>query len=156
MSTARGEFLVFLIVEDRPDEMEKAINALETGIKRTFGDDKRFLIQTASSLMNASYHMKINLSGIITDLNFPQLNGRTVDTPCGLAVVAEAIERKIPVAVCSDFGNHPDMHYAHTVVNTLSRLSEHGPIFVEGSKNWDKAVAALIDTTKAARSLATE
>lgn len=132
---------IILVVEDLPEEQEKAKLAV-----RSAG----FTCAVTPTLAGAERMFKTlegKISGVVTDLHFPESDyvhpKNTPDLPCGLAVIAEAIERKIPVAVCSNIDHH-FAEYPRKVIAALGRMSAYGLVpFGMDSKNWDAAVAAL-------------
>lgn len=137
---------IILIVEDLPEEQEKAKLAV-----RNAG----FVCAVTPTLAGAERMFKTlegKISGVVTDLHFPESDydhpKNTATAPCGLAVVAEAIERTIPVAVCSDIDHH-FAEYLRKVITALGRRSAYGPVpFGMDSKNWETAVAALVKSMK--------
>lgn len=132
---------IILIVEDLPEEQEKAKLAV-----RNAG----FTCVVTPTLAGAERMFKTlegKISGVVTDLHFPESDyvhpKNTAELACGLAVVAEAIERNIPVAVCSNI-NHHFAEYPRIVIRALGRTSKYGAVpFGMDFKNWDAAVAAL-------------
>lgn len=137
---------IILIVEDLSEEQEKAKAAAHKA---------GFVTAVTPTLAGAERMFKAlegKIQGVITDLHFPESDydhpKNTPDLPCGLAVVAEAIEREIPVAVCSNI-NHHFAKYPQKVIAALGRMSKFGSVpFGMDSKNWDAAVAALVNILK--------
>lgn len=137
---------IILVVEDISEEQEKAKATLR---------DAGFAFAVTPTLAGAERMFKTlegKISGVITDLHFPESDHQhpknTADLPCGLAVVAEAIERKIPVVVCSNIDHH-FAGYPRKVITALGRMSAYGPVpFGMDSKNWATAVAALANILK--------
>ena len=79
---------------------------------------------------------------IVTDLHFPQKDGGDPNKPSGLAVVAEAVKRKIPVSVCTD-ADHHDAKYVEVVVATLSSFHIKPIGVIWRGKDWTAAFAAV-------------
>lgn len=132
---------IILLVEDTPTEMAKA---------KIAADNAGFKFVSGTTLEDAQRMMKAlgnTISGIITDLHFCESSyedpRNNPNAPCGLAVVVEAIERKIPVVICSDVDHH-FAAYVTKIVRALEKSSAFGPIpFVMDSKNWEKAITEL-------------
>lgn len=137
---------IVLVVEDLPEEQAKAKAALHNA---------GFVCAVTSTLAGAERMFKAlegKIGGVITDLHFPESDymhpKNTPDLPCGLAVVAEAINNEMPVVVCSNIDHH-FAEYPRKVVATLGRLNKFGPVpFGMDSKNWDTAVATLANILK--------
>lgn len=132
---------IILIVEDLPEEQEKA---------KLAAHNAGFVCAVTPTLAGAERMFKTlegKISGVVTDLHFPESDHvhpkNTADTPCGLAVVAQAIERTIPVVVCSNIDHH-HAEYPRIVIRALGLTSTYGAVpFGMDSKNWETAVAAL-------------
>ena len=137
---------IVLVVEDLPEEQEKARLAVHNA---------GFVCAVTPTLAGAERMFKTlegKISGVVTDLHFPESDyshpKNTATASCGLAVVAEAIEHKIPVVVCSDIDHH-FAEYPRKVITALGRMSVYGPVpFGMDSKNWQTAVAALVKSMK--------
>lgn len=133
-----------LVVEDQDEQVEiakKKLSALgyKVAVARTLSDARR--------LMNA-----MNFDGVITDLHFPESSEpynikETADKPNGLAVVADAINRNIPVGVCSDI----DHHFCTYVKEVLGLLATHQCYthryipFTEDHKDWSRIGQELME-----------
>ncbi len=138
---------IVLLIEDLPEEQEKAKKALA---EHSF---RAAVTSTLSDALRIWKSLEGKLAGIITDLHFPE---RTSDIPeasdpnkpCGFAIIAEATKRGAPVVVCSNV-NHHFCEYAKIVIETLEEFHPLKKIpFVMDNKNWDKAVEELIKITK--------
>ncbi|MEK7130534.1 MAG: hypothetical protein AAB793_02660, partial [Patescibacteria group bacterium] len=92
--------------------------------------------------------LKDKLSGIVTDLHFPQMDFNhpkdSADKPSGFAVIIQAVEAKIPVVVCSNIDHH-FADYAQIVIKGLENISGQKIPFVMDDKNWQRAVEELIN-----------
>jgi CheY-like chemotaxis protein len=131
---------IILLVEDTAAERERAKQAIMgRGYKAAVATN----LQDAHRIMD---QLQGKIVGIVTDLHFPERADRPDATkPCGLAVVAEATRRNIPVAVCSDIDHH-HADYAKVVVETLAMCHPAKFIpFVMDSKDWDRALGPLCD-----------
>jgi len=136
---------IILIVEDLPEEQEKAKKALtEAGFKTA-------VAATLDDYLRIWKNLSNKVSGIITDIHFPEQIRETAihpsladpSKPCGVAVVAEAVGKGVPVVVCSDI-NH---HFADYLRTTIRSLKECHPLkeipFIMDSKDWNRAVQKL-------------
>lgn len=131
---------ILLLVEDDAAERESAKKAIT---------DKGYKAAVASNLQDAlriMEQMQGKLAGIVTDLHFPERPDRPDATkPCGLAVVADAVQRGIPVAICSNIDHH-FADYVKIVVEVLAKSHPKGTIpFEMDSKNWSHAVNSLCE-----------
>lgn len=132
---------IILIVEDLPEEQEKA---------KLAAHNAGFVCAVTPTLAGAMRMFKAlegKISGVVTDLHFPESDHvhpkNTAELACGLAVVAKAIEHNIPVAVCSNIDHH-FAEYPRIVIRALGCANKYGDVpFGMDSKNWDAAVAAL-------------
>lgn len=134
---------IVLLIEDLPEEQEKAKKAL---VERGY---KAAVTSTLADALRIWKSLEGKLAGIITDLHFPE---RTSDNPeasdpnkpCGFAIIAEATENGAPVVVCSNV-NHHFCEYAKIVIDTLEKFHPLKKIpFVMDNKNWDRAAEELI------------
>lgn len=136
--------MIILIVEDLDEQVEMAKRELtalgfKVAVARTLKDAKR-LIENLKSV----------LKGIITDVHFPESNfmhEKTADKPNGLAVVAFAVLRGIPVAVCSDVDHH-FCAYVRDVIDVLAmhpRYAPHRIPFAMDHKDWRQAGEELMN-----------
>lgn len=142
---------IVLLIEDLPEEQEKAKKALaESGFRTA-------VTSTLADALRIWKSLEGKLAGIITDLHFPE---RTSDNPeasdpnkpCGFAIIAKATKKGTPIAVCSDV-NHHFCEYAKIVIETLEEFHPLKKIpFVMDNKNWDRAVEELEKITKKAAS----
>ena len=128
---------VVLVVEDAVSEIDKAKAALQEDfftIVVTRLDEAKKILEL----------MKGKISGIITDLHFPQIEAEEKSVnlpPAGLSIVAYAVQNNLPVVICSDV-NHHFSFYLKDVVMLLAAMPgyHYGIIpFSEDSKNWDRA-----------------
>lgn len=144
---------IILLVEDLPEEQEKAKSALR---------ESEFKFAVATTLSDAFRiwkQLEDRIEGVLTDIHFPQSTSQydnDATLPCGLAVVAEAVKRGIPCVVVSDI-NH---HYADYVENVLQVLESHQnysifgkiPIIMD-NKDWDQAAEELSKMMKKRREI---
>lgn len=81
--------------------------------------------------------------GVITDLMFPGGPGKSVQAN-GIEVMLIAIERKIPVVVCSDTDHH-EVGFVPRLATVLAPLHPSGKIpVILDTKDWNKAVLELV------------
>lgn len=81
--------------------------------------------------------------GVITDLMFPGGPGGSVQAN-GIEVMLIAIERKIPVVVCSDTDHH-EVGFVPRLATVLAPLHPSGKIpVILDTKDWNKAVLELV------------
>lgn len=129
---------VILVVEDKKEEQVLAKKAVaDSGYGVILCEN----LSDAKSMIK-SYSSK--LSGIITDLHFPE---RILDTnlnkPAGLAILTLAVSENIPVVVCSDIDNHQS-DYVKDVISYLSEHTMYGGIpFSVDRKDWEKSVKQI-------------
>lgn len=134
---------IVLLVEDNMEEQARAKEVLVA---------KGFRVVVAGTLKDALRILKQlegKLSGIVTDLHIPEstaapyAEAQKVSQPRGLAIVAEATLRAMPVVICSDI-NHHHARYIQIVVTALER---HYPFsrlpFIMDAKDWNRAVQEL-------------
>jgi len=127
---------IILVVEDLEKEQAQAKEAvLEGGYK----------VILASALADAKRLIEsVKIAGIITDLHFPESDrDNDRNRPCGLAVVTIAIQRNIPIVICSDL----DHHFAHYLLDIISFLESVSafkriPTIID-LKDWNRAVNEL-------------
>jgi len=126
---------IILIVEDLSEEIEKAKTAVIA---------KGFKVVVASNLEKAFQLIEtIPVSGVITDLHFPERDGhQKADNPCGLAVVTRAIIKKLPVTICSNIDHHFAL-YLKTVMEDMRVITGQAIHFTMDSKDWEKAIIEL-------------
>jgi CheY-like chemotaxis protein len=138
---------IVLLVEDLPEEQEKAKKALA---------EHGFKVAVTSTLQDALRIWKSlegKICGIITDLHFPEstsnnLGASDPNKACGFAIVAEATRKGVPVVVCSNIDHH-FCEYAKIVVEVLEGFHPLKRIpFVIDSKNWERAVEQLQNLLK--------
>ena len=133
---------IILIIEDLPEEQS---NAKEAVISAGF---RPAVTATLNDALRIWQSLGDNLAGIITDLHFPEMTSDNPDwsnaaKPCGLAIVAEATKKGLPVVVCSNI-NHHFVDYPKKVIDVLATFHPAGCIpFVMDSKDWQKAVEEL-------------
>ncbi len=138
---------IVLLIEDLPEEQEKAKKALtEYGYRAA-------VTSTLDDALRIWKSLEGKLAGIITDLHFPERTSNSPDAsdpnkPCGFAIIAKATEKGTPVVVCSNV-NHHFCEYAKIVIETLEKFHPRKRIpFVMDNKNWDRAVEELEKITK--------
>jgi predicted Fe-Mo cluster-binding NifX family protein len=127
---------IILVVEDKTEEQKKAKEAVV---------GSGFKIVIASTLSDAERLMgmlKDKISGIITDIHFPEQEDGKENNPCGIAVIVLAIQKNIPVVVCSDINSH-SAGYLETVVRGLEKFAGRKIPFVMNRKNWDESLDKL-------------
>jgi CheY-like chemotaxis protein len=133
---------IVLLIEDLPEEQEKAKKALaEHGFRAA-------VTSTLEDALRIWKSLEGKLDGIITDLHFPERTSNSAEAsdpgkPCGFAIIAKATEKGTPVVVCSNV-NHHFCEYAKIVIETLEKFHplKHIP-FVMDNKNWDRAVEEM-------------
>lgn len=126
-----------LIVEDLSKEIKKAKGAAkDNGVK--------FIVTT--NLKDALEMIEtLSFDGIVTDLHFPEGYHNVEkggEKPSGLAVIAKAIEKNIPVAICSDVDHH-FAQYLEVVISWIRKQFNQKIYFGMDSKNWDAAIKSL-------------
>lgn len=133
---------IILLVEDDTNEVVSA-----TKILRGYG----FKVMVATNLTDATAYfnmLKDKLSGVITDLHFPQMDFKhpkdSADKPSGFAVIVQAVQVKIPVVVCSNIDHH-FADYAQIVIKGLESITGQKIPFVMDNKNWQRAAEELIN-----------
>ena len=133
---------IVLIVEDLPEEQARAKEAaMAAGFRPA-------ITATLNDAFRIWRSLEGNLVGIITDLHFPEMTSENSEysdasKPCGLAIVAEATAKGIPVVVCSNI-NHHFVDYPKKVIDVLATFHPAGSIpFVMDAKDWAKALAEL-------------
>ena len=133
---------VILLVEDDAQEAVKA-----TKILREHG----FKVMIATNLTEAledSRMLEGKLSGIVTDLHFPQMGfdhpKDSADKPSGFAVIIQALLANVPVVVCSNIDHH-FADYAQVVIKGLEKMSGQPIPFIMDEKNWQRAAEQLIN-----------
>lgn len=133
---------IILIIEDLPEEQLKAKEAcIAAGFRPA-------ITATLDDAMRIWKSLEGKLAGIITDLHFPERTSEYAESsdpskPCGLAIVAEATVKGIPVVVCSNIDHH-HVGYPEKVIRVLAGFHRLQSIpFMMDSKNWNHAVAEL-------------
>lgn len=133
---------IVLVVEDDPQQLASAKAILLTDFQTVF-------VTRLDEAENVIKLLSGKISGIITDLHFPQREFEFEKDgnypPAGLAVVAWAVENNIPVVVCSDIYHH-NSGYFKGVIRVLALLQSYtyGDIpFSEDHKDWEKAKNSL-------------
>ncbi len=133
---------IILVVEDVPEEQTRAKDAL---VRHGF---KAVVAGTLHDALRIWDGLKDAVSGVITDLHFPERSeGRDehIDSsrPCGIAIAAEAVRRGVPVVVCSNI----DHHFADYLRIVIDVLSVQHPLrripFIMDAKDWDRAATEL-------------
>jgi len=137
--------MVVLIIEDVQAQIELAKRDLamlgfKIAVAKTLEDAQRLIENLGAAL-----------KGIITDLHFPESSElhdveKTSEKPNGLAIIADAVVKNIPVAVCSDI-NHHFCGYAKGVIDVLSTHQSYSykkiP-FIMDKKDWSEAGRNLL------------
>jgi hypothetical protein len=133
---------IILVVEDLAEEQSKAKEAvMQAGYRAAITGTLEDAFRIWKSLGE-------KVVGVITDLHFPEKTSDHLDwsdpkKPCGLAVIAEATKRGMPVVVCSNI-NHHCVDYPQKVIEVFGQFHPAGRIpFVMDSKNWDQACSEL-------------
>jgi CheY-like chemotaxis protein len=140
---------IILIVEDIPEEQEKAKAAVKVnGFKAAVAGNLEDAMRIWDNLGD-------KVEGVVTDLHFPEKNFETFGhghgkaeltdalKPSGLAIVVEAARDGTPVAICSNI-NHHYCYYLRMVVGFLSEKHPLGKIpFIMDSKDWERAIQKL-------------
>lgn len=133
---------IILIVEDLPGEQAKAKEAvINAGFRPA-------VTATLKDALRIWQSLEGKLAGIITDLHYPEMTSDNPDwsdatKPCGLAIVAEATAKGMPVVVCSNI-NHHFVDYPKKVIEVLGKFHPAGAIpFVMDNKDWRQAVLEL-------------
>lgn len=92
------------------------------------------------------------LAGVVTDLHFPESDrDENPNKPCGLAVIAAALDRDLPVVVCSSI-NHHHVGYFGPILGRFAKGSVHGRIpTVFDRKDWQDAFEKLAALVRGAR-----
>lgn len=129
---------VILVIEDKKEEqvlVKKAIANSGYGV---------ILCDNLSDAKNIIDLYSAKLTGIITDLHFPERKSDTnPNKPAGLAILTLAVSENIPVVVCSDIDNHQS-DYVKDVIRYLVRHTSYGDIpFSVDQKDWQKSVKQL-------------
>ena len=133
---------IVLLVEDNAQEAVKATKILR---------ERGFKIMVATNLTDAMAYLKMlegKLSGIVTDLHFPQMGFEhpkdSADKPSGFAVIIQAILANVPVVVCSNIDHH-FADYAQVVIKGLEKMGGQPIPFIMDSKDWQRAAEKLIN-----------
>ena len=135
---------IILIVEDLPEEQARAKEVVIAAGYRPV------LAGTLADAHRLWESLEGKISGIITDLHFPELEQfvqQTGTSPCGLAIVTSALLKKVPVAICSDV-NHHFCQYVKEVVKNLEAMTGQRIPFTMDSKNWSLAMKNLEEIMK--------
>lgn len=131
---------IVLVVEDDPQQLVSAKAILLNDFQTVF-------VTRLDEFEKVLELLPGNISGIITDLHFPQIELEKDKNypPAGLAVVAYAVENNIPVVVCSDINHHYAM-YLKDIIRVLSLLPSYtyrDIPFSQDNKDWEKAKTSL-------------
>ena len=127
---------IILIAEDIPEEQTKAkAVVLKSGNKPVIGGDLRDINRLWDKLGE-------RITGILTDIHFPEWEGREDNNPSGLAVVIRAVQEGIPVSICSDINHHFTL-YLEMVVDGLREITGQKIPFTMDEKNWQVAMDEL-------------
>ena len=163
------EMCCIMIVEDKPEEQENALEAVKRALNlngepfgvnlplaefigtRYFiygevGGETGVMIWIASHL--AAFKGRLGFLDskmfpkrlILTDLMFPA-DKRGKENMNGIEVIIDAIEGGIPVVVCSDTDHH-DVPFMPRLIGMLEKQHPMGHIpVVLDKKDWERAVA---------------
>lgn len=123
---------IILLVEDDQLGQKLAKKQLtEAGFGIVIADN----LESAKKMME-----KVSVSGIVTDIHFPQRpESKDAEKPSGIAVVAIAVEQKIPVVIFSSFGHEAD--YLKDFAKSLEKVGGMEIPFV--GKNPQRATAEI-------------
>jgi hypothetical protein len=132
---------IILIVENVAEEQEKAKQAaIKAGTTPV-------LAATLEDFDRIFESLKGKISGVITDLHFPE-NEKLVarkgeaEKPNGLAVVATAVENSLAIVVCSDIDHHYAA-YLKRVMRMMEKSASFPIPFTMDSKDWDWSCSQL-------------
>jgi CheY-like chemotaxis protein len=105
---------IVLLVEDDEFVIENS---------KTWLVEEGFGVVLAENLEDAKRMLeKVSVDVVVTDMHFPQRrNSKDSFVPCGIAVVATAVEKKIPVIVFSSNGHEAD--YLKDAVKALEKIA---------------------------------
>ena len=127
---------IILIVEDKKEELERAKQVVQKkGAKAVIAENLFEAKQLISKLQKV-------ISGIITDLHFPENKKDDINNPCGLAIVTIALRLNLPIVVCSDINHHHTL-YVKSVIEDLEQLTGVHVPFIMDSKDWEEAYKKL-------------
>ena len=120
---------IILIAEDKPEEQAKAKKAvLKAGDKPVIGGTLRDVNRLWDTLGE-------RITGVLTDIHFPEWEGSKDNNPSGLAVVIRAVQEGIPVSICSDINHHFTL-YLEMVVDGLREITGQNIPFTMDKKDW--------------------
>ncbi len=168
--TNMAKIKTILVVEDKEDERESALEA----IKLAFGveptdkvsrfdpmkgrelfafPDKKFQVYFAGTLRIAQLRLswmkeggtfkEVVDMGVLTDLMFPA-NEAVNEEPNGIGVILDCFKEALPVVVCSDTDHH-ELNWAKDLWPFLARQHPKGEIpVILDRKDWGRAVGELI------------
>lgn len=126
-----------IVVEDAYDELQRACDAV--GEK----DMMALPCRTDQEALDAISRYS-DVVGILTDLHFPFREGRNPEGACGLHVVLKALEKGLPVAICSNIDHH-FANWATDLVRAIEQATGKKVAgFVQDSKDWERAVSLLL------------
>lgn len=133
---------IVLLVEDSEEEIVIATKILR---------GHNFKVMVATNLTDAMSYFKMlegKLSGVVTDLHFPQKDYEhpkdSVDKPSGFAVIVQTFLANVPVVVCSNIDHH-FAEYVQIVLQGLEKISGRSIPFIMDNKDWKKAAEKLIN-----------
>lgn len=158
----------FLIVEDKPEELEKAVLAIKKKMGISDNDtpmkiidtggyaiqqmenyciataiDMESVIKVLGVIRNLPVFFGKNDLHVLTDLMFPR-HKDGVERANGIDVVLIAIERGFPVAVCSDIDYH-EIEWLHRLLDHLRECHPESNINAPiDEKNWETAVKMVL------------
>lgn len=160
---------IFLIVEDKKEEQEAALLAIQEVLEISGEPDIGYRAHSTNSQMafkNAKVLvMFANCLGfwqtnrlelvmrlnkdlrsdvyVVTDLMFPASEGGK-EAPWGLEVVTSCVKASLPVVVCSDTDHH-DVGWLKTVFPVIGNAHPRGEIpVILDKKDWVKAVKEVL------------
>jgi len=161
----------FIVIEDKLVEQGKALEAIKRVLVAEGDEELSFLpgsehgldirsfvgakvtVLFAADLETAKRRIgltkvlaKVHQVCVLTDLMFPVRTGGK-EEPNGLTVLADCIDRGVPVVVCSDT-NHHDVSYLKEIFPILGKAHPKGEIpVILDNKDWDKAVSEVLRLT---------
>lgn len=121
---------LILLIEDSVKEIQKAKSIFENHL-----ETQLVIATTLYDAIRILNMLSGDLSGVITDLYFPRKEGGVATMPQGLVIVVEAVNRKLPLVVCSSQSNH-DADYLKIVIGALCKNHSYG---LARNKDWEEA-----------------
>jgi hypothetical protein len=127
---------IILVAEDIPEEQ---IKAKEVVLK---SGNRPVISGTLEDVTRLWDKLGERISGILTDIHFPEWEGSKDNNPSGLAVVIRAVQEGLPVSICSDINHHFTL-YLRMVVDGLKELTGQEIPFTMDKKDWQVAMDGL-------------